>query len=111
MPPGLFETNANCRSTLCVLRLLVPAIHRRRKRLFGSVHRSSMGRLLLRSAETLDFGVRAALERALAHHAELAGIDRFKEKLQELWASPTPLSASNEGLTDTRTTKRIGFAY
>jgi transposase len=44
-----------------------------------------MGRLLLRSAKTLDFGVRADLERALAHHAELAAIYRFKEKLHELY--------------------------
>jgi transposase len=68
-----------------VLRLLVPAIHRRRKRIFGSVHRSAMGRLLLRSAKSLDFGTRADIERARAHHAELAAIYRFKEKLHELY--------------------------
>lgn len=82
---ALFPNAAITADKFHVLRLLVPAINRRRKRLFGSVHRSSMGRLLLRSAKTLDFGVRAELERALAHHAELAAIYRFKEKLHELY--------------------------
>jgi tRNA(Arg) A34 adenosine deaminase TadA len=44
-----------------------------------------MGRLLLRSAKSLDFGTRADIERARAHHAELAAIYRFKEKLHELY--------------------------
>ena len=68
-----------------VLRLLVPAINRRRKKLFGSVHRNSLGRQLLCSAATLDFATRADIERALKPHQELAAIYRFKERLHNLY--------------------------
>lgn len=68
-----------------VLRLLLPAINRRRKKLFGSVHRHQLGRLLLRSARSLDFATRSDIHNALKPHYELATIYRFKERLHELY--------------------------
>jgi transposase len=82
---ALFPNAAITADKFHVLRLLIPAINRRRKRQFGSVHRSSIGRLLLRSAKTLDFAARSEIDRALKPHQELAQIYRFKERLHELY--------------------------
>lgn len=82
---ALFPNAALTADKFHVLRLLVPAINRRRKKLFGTVHRSSVGHLLLRSGKTLDFATRADIDRILRPHSELAALYRFKERLHELY--------------------------
>jgi transposase len=82
---ALFPNAAITADKFHVLRLLIPAINRRRKRQFGSVHHSPVGRLLLRSAKNLDFATRSQIDRSLKPHQELAHIYRFKERLHELY--------------------------
>jgi len=68
-----------------VLRLLVPAINRRRKRIAGDKRRNPIGRLLLRSKYALPVSQRWMIYRFLEPHRELQALYQFKERLHGLY--------------------------
>lgn len=68
-----------------VLKLLVPAINRRRKQAVGNVWKNPIGKLLLKNRETLTYAQRSDLDRFLKPHQELAALYRFKERLHTLY--------------------------
>lgn len=68
-----------------VLRLLVPAIHRRRHQIAGHIRKQRIGKLLLKSSQDLDFSTRAFIARFLEPHQELKAIYHFKERLHRLY--------------------------
>jgi transposase len=68
-----------------VLKLLVPAINRRRKKLAGDRRRNPIGRLLLRSKKSLDFSTRSVIHHWLEPHNELKLIYEFKERIHGLY--------------------------
>jgi transposase len=68
-----------------VLRLLVPAINRRRKIAVGNVWKNPIGKLLLKRRDQLDFYARSQIEKFLKPHQELAALYTFKERLHTLY--------------------------
>lgn len=64
-----------------VLRLLSPAINRRRKEITGDKRKNPIRKLLLRNGKRLDYFERKALYQWLDHHPELKEIYHFKECL------------------------------
>lgn len=68
-----------------VLRLLVPAINRRRKKLAGDRRKNPIGKLLLRSAKRLDYSQRFIIHTWLEAHKELKAIYQFKERMHGLY--------------------------
>lgn len=64
-----------------VLRLLTPAINRRRKAIAGDRRKYLIGRLLLRNGYKLNYYTRRAIEDWLAPHPELKEIYEAKERL------------------------------
>lgn len=68
-----------------VLRLLTPAINRRRKQIVGSKHDHPIRKLLLRSGFNLAYYERNALKSWLKNHPELMEIYHWKERLHSLY--------------------------
>ena len=68
-----------------VVKLLLPAINRRRKQLAGDRRVNPIGRLLLRSRKRLNFSQRSTIERWLEPHDDLRKIYEFKERINELY--------------------------
>lgn len=68
-----------------VLRLLVPAINRRRKAITGDRRSLGVRRMLLRSGKTLSFADRSMLHRWLGQHPELQEVYHFKEAMHGLY--------------------------
>jgi len=68
-----------------VLRLLSPAINRRRRLVTGDRRSAALRRLLLRSRFRLDSASRWALDRWLAEHPELRALYAAKEALHSLY--------------------------
>lgn len=64
-----------------VLRLLTPAINRRRKALVGDRRKAQIGRLLLRNGYRLDYFTRQIIWQWLEPHPELKTIYGWKERL------------------------------
>lgn len=64
-----------------VLRLLTPAINRRRKAIAGDRRKYLIGRLLLRNGYKLDYFTRRAIDDWLTPHPELKEIYLAKERL------------------------------
>ena len=64
-----------------VLRLLSPAINRRRKEITGDRRTHPIRKLLLRNGKKLDYFERKALHQWLEQHPELREIYHFKESL------------------------------
>jgi transposase len=64
-----------------VLRLLSPAINRRRKEITGDKRTHPIRKLLLRNGKKLDYFERKALHQWLDYHAELKEIYHFKEAM------------------------------
>ena len=68
-----------------VLRLLGPAINRRRKQIAGDRRTNPIGKLLLRNSQTLSWLERSAVERFLKPHRELQLVYQFKEALHRFY--------------------------
>jgi len=68
-----------------VVRLLNPAINRRRKEITGDDRKNPIRRLLLTSSHRLDFFQRAAIFQWLGHHPDLREIYQAKEALHGLY--------------------------
>lgn len=68
-----------------VVKLLLPAINKRRKQIAGDRRVNPIGRLLLRSRCRLDFFKKSTIERWLEPHDELKKIYWFKERINELY--------------------------
>lgn len=68
-----------------VLRLLGPAINRRRKKIAGDRRTNPIGRLLLRSKYALPVSQRWMVYRFLEPHPELRALYQFKERLHGLY--------------------------
>jgi transposase len=68
-----------------VLRLLGPAINRRRKAISGDRRKNPIGTLLLRNYHDLALHERSSVERYLHLHAELQLIYGYKERLHRLY--------------------------
>lgn len=68
-----------------VVRLLHPAINRRRKTITGDVRSNPIRRLLLCSGKKLDFYKRSAVWQWLEHHPELKEIYTAKEAIHGLY--------------------------
>jgi transposase len=64
-----------------VLRLLGPAINRRRKQIAGDRRTNPIGKLLLRNSKTLSWIERSAVDRFLGNQRELKLLYGFKEAL------------------------------
>jgi transposase len=64
-----------------VLRLLTPALNRRRKAIVGDRRTARIGRLLLRNGYRLDYFTRKVIWQWLDLHPELKEIYRYKERL------------------------------
>jgi transposase len=71
-----------------VLRLLSPALLRRRKEIAGTRADLRAKRLLLMSIKRLDYSKRHALRQFLAQHPDLAEVYTWKEKLHRLYRTP-----------------------
>lgn len=68
-----------------VLRLLGPAINRRRKKIAGDRRTNPIGRLLLRSKYALPISQRWMVNRFLETHDELRALYQFKERLHGIY--------------------------
>ena len=68
-----------------VVRLLHPAINRRRKAITGDERKNPIRKLLLKKATNLEFFKRKAIERWLRDHPELEAIYKAKEWLHKLY--------------------------
>jgi transposase len=68
-----------------VVKLLTPAINRRRKQIVGDRRNNPIGNLLLRSGFKLDFFKRSLIARFLSPHEELKAIYEFKERLHSFY--------------------------
>jgi transposase len=68
-----------------VLRLLGPAINRRRKAISGDRRKNPIGTLLLRNYRDLALHERSAVERYLKINQELGQIYGYKERLHQLY--------------------------
>lgn len=68
-----------------VLRLLGPAINRKRKKIAGDRRTNPIGRLLLRSKYSLPVSQRWMVNRFLEPHHELRALYQFKERLHGLY--------------------------
>jgi transposase len=68
-----------------VLRLLSPAINRRRRLIEGDRRSAALRRMLLRSRYRLDYDKRLALDQWLASHPELRAVYEAKETLHRIY--------------------------
>lgn len=68
-----------------VVRLLHPAINRRRKAITGDQRKNPLRKLLLKNGFKLDFVKRKAIERWLERHPELKEVYAAKEALHKLY--------------------------
>lgn len=68
-----------------VLRLLHPAINRRRKEITGDKRLNPIRKLLLRSGKNLEYFERCALHEWLEQHSELKEIYHFKETMHAFY--------------------------
>ena len=68
-----------------VLRLLTPAINRRRKLITGDKRSNPVRKLLLRNGNDLQYFERSALAAWLSHHPELKEVYDFKEALSRFY--------------------------
>ena len=68
-----------------VLRLLSPAINRRRRLIEGDRRSAALRRLLLRSRYRLEFAERLALDQWLRNHPELRALYEAKEAMHSLY--------------------------
>lgn len=68
-----------------VLRLLLPAINRTRKKIAGDRRTNPIGRLLLRSKYYLPYSHRSMVYRFLEMHPDLKILYKFKERLYGLY--------------------------
>ena len=68
-----------------VLRLLHPAINRRRKQITGDKRNNPLRKLLLMNSKKLDYFQRKAIEKWLKDHPELAEIYYAKEWMHKLY--------------------------
>lgn len=68
-----------------VVRLLHPAINRRRKDITGDMRTNPIRRLLLRNSAKLDFFQRSAMWKWLNHHPDLREIYEYKEALHRIY--------------------------
>lgn len=71
-----------------VLRLLSPALLRRRKEITGTRADLRAKKLLLMSIKKLDYSARFALREFLKHHPELEEVYQWKEKLHRFYRTP-----------------------
>jgi transposase len=71
-----------------VLRLLSPALMRRRKEIAGTRADLRAKKLLLMSIKKLDYGSRHALRTFLARHPDLYEVYTWKEKLHRFYRTP-----------------------
>lgn len=78
---ALFPTATITVDKFHVVKLLTPALNRRRKLIAGDRRKNPIGNLLLRSRFELDFFRRSAVSRFLSAHEELRIIYEFKERL------------------------------
>lgn len=78
-----------------VLKLLVPAINRLRKKIAGDRRRNPIGRLLLRSRNKLSFPERSMINRFLDPHEELRTLYEFKERIHGLYRTRGKERAAN----------------
>jgi transposase len=68
-----------------VVRLLHPAINRRRKEITGDKRSAAIRRLLLRNGGKLTWTERRAVERWLTPHSQLREVYEFKERVHALY--------------------------
>lgn len=68
-----------------VVKLLTPALNRRRKEIAGDRRKNPIGNLILRTGRDLDFFKRSVVDRFLSPHQELKLIYNFKERLHGLY--------------------------
>lgn len=68
-----------------VLRLLGPAINRRRKQIAGDRRTNPIGKMLLKNGGDLSFFERSAIDRFLKPHRELELLYKFKEALHRFY--------------------------
>jgi transposase len=68
-----------------VVRLLHPAINRRRKDITGDFRTNPIRRLLLRNSAKLDFFQKSAMWKWLNHHPDLREIYEYKEAMHRLY--------------------------
>lgn len=68
-----------------VLRLLGPAINRRRKKIAGDRRTNPIGRLLLKNFRDLSWIQKSAVEKFLEHHRELELLYGYKERLHRFY--------------------------
>jgi transposase len=68
-----------------VVRLLHPAINKRRKEITGDKRKLRIRKLLLRSGKNLDYFTRAAIHKWLENHQELREIYNAKEAIHGLY--------------------------
>ena len=68
-----------------VLRLLTPALNRRRKQIVGDRRTHLIGRLLLRNGYKLDYFTRKTIQLWLEPHPELKEIYEYKEALHRFY--------------------------
>lgn len=68
-----------------VLRLLTPAINKRRKAIAGDRRKNPIGKLLLRNGKNLDYYERKSVYKWLDEYPELREVYHFKEALHGLY--------------------------
>jgi transposase len=68
-----------------VVRLLHPALNRRRKEITGDHRKNPIRRLLLRDSSRLEFFERSAMWKWLAEHPDLREIYEYKEAIHQLY--------------------------
>jgi transposase len=90
-----------------VLRLLSPAINRRRREITGDRQSAILRRLLLRNRRRLDYSQRLALDRWLALHPELRELYACKEALHAFYRTRGYRRAAD---TLTRLTDTMAFS-
>ena len=92
-----------------VLRLLTPAINRRRRLVSGDRHSAAIRRLLLRNRPSLTPAQRWAVATWLAQHPELRELYEYKEALHSLYRVRGPHRAASAltALTDRMTASAV----
>lgn len=92
-----------------VLRLLTPAINRRRKEITGDRRTLPIRKLLLRNGHRLSFFQRSAIHRWLENHPELKEIYLWKERLHAFYRTRGYNRARKAliGMTDTMASSNV----
>ncbi|HPI39340.1 MAG TPA: ISL3 family transposase [Pseudobdellovibrionaceae bacterium] len=68
-----------------MLRLITPALLKKRKEIYGHRQDLQQRRLLLKNREDLDYFVRSDIDKYLSLHPELNELYRIKERLREVY--------------------------